>query len=119
MEIGEMMEAIEKGDWGTHIASGKNFYRCLFRKETCTKITKADIDEIFASYKNWYKNTYRMIEECEKNDTAEDRKAISYAKNLNEDIKVHMHRIITTVPFDNELPIETVIQQAANPTMET
>ena len=117
MELDDMVDLIKKGDWGTSVAVGKNFYRALFKKEAQKQLTKEDVYELFASYKKWRTTIYGMIEECQKNNTIEDRKAADYAIHTDEDIQKHLHRIISEVPMANGIKIEDIVKEVTQ--MET
>ena len=117
MELDNLVDIINRGDWGTSIAVGKNFYRSLFRKETQKTLSREDVLELFASYKKWRASIYNMIEECKKNETMEDRKAVDYAIQTDEDIQQHLHRIITEVPMTNGIKIDDIINESTK--MET
>ena len=107
-----MEEVILNGDWGTNIAIGKNFYKSLFKKETLKEMTRGDVQELFASYKKWRATIFEMIDECKRNETAEDRNAANQGIKTNEDILEHLHRIITEVPLVNGLKMEDIIAEA-------
>ena len=47
--------------------------------------------------KNWRVSSYKMIDECIKNDTIEDRNSARYGKQTDKNILEHVHRIITEV----------------------
>ena len=89
-----MLFIIENLDWGKTIADGSQFYKGLFKLDKKENITADDVKVMFASYKNWKKKVGNMLEEC-KNETREDREAITWAHKTDEDIVQHMHVIIT------------------------
>jgi len=117
MDIEKLAEIIQRGDWGNTIATGKHFYRSLFKKETLTAMSKEDVLEIFASYKKWRADIFAMIEECKRNNTIEDRNAASYGTTTNDDILEHIHRIVTEVPLVEGTKLEDIINEATK--MET
>ena len=108
MNIETMNNAIAKGTWEIGgkklVAKGENFYKSLFRKESQESLKKEDVCEMFASFIEWKTTMDNLTGECLVKNTREDRKAVEYAQETESDIRVHMHKIITTVPWeDNQL----------------
>ena len=97
MDIEKLETIIMSNDWGACLASGDHFYRLLFRYEKKDGLSEEETNNMFASYKSWKQRIGEMIKECNESSTMEDRKAITYAETLNEDILNHILTIISTV----------------------
>ena len=105
-------EAAAKGDWGTNIAKGDNFYRALFRTERKDEMTMADVRLLFASYNQWIKDTEALMKKCEEKNTRDDRTAIQAAEKLMIDVADHMHQIMKKVQCENKKLKELLTQNA-------
>ena len=108
-----MKDAVEKGDWGTHIAKGDHFYRALFRTERKPKMEMEDVKLLFASYNEWVKDTEILMKKCEEKNTRDDRTAITAAEKLILDVTEHMYEIIIKVQCEQENLIE-LLKKTAN-----
>ena len=117
-----MNRAIEKGTWEIGgkklVAKGENFYKALFRKESQDQLTKSDVYEIFASFQEWKVQMDALTGECLLKDTREDRKAVEYANETENDIRVHMHKIITTVPWEDSQLHDDIMKLGEDNDME-
>ena len=89
MDTEKLGKIMCNNDWGTHMASGDNFYRMLFRLEKRSNLAVDDVKQLFASYKNWKAHVDKLTQECQSNSTMEDRKAIQYSETLVDDILKH------------------------------
>ena len=112
LDVEKMKIAIEKQDWGNRVADGDNFYRLIFileKKGSSEALKQEDIYHLFQSYKNWVVKTSVLVEECRKHDTREDRKAVEYWENMQQDLLEHMHQIVSTSSCENTLIIDEII----------
>ena len=119
METGKLGIDLDKfgmimvgGNWGTQLASGDNFYRLLFRYEKRSSLTVEEVNSMLASYKSWKTQIDAMRAECHTNSTMEDRKAISYAVTLNDDIIKHIDTILATVKCDDNEYVQKIVTKA-------
>ena len=115
MDVDKMKIAIENHDWGNRVSDGDNFYRLIFileKKGTKNELKQEDIYHLFQSYKNWVVKTSAMVEECQKNDTREDRKAVEYWERMQQDLLEHMHQIVSTSACENPLIVDEIIEIA-------
>ena len=123
MNIETMNNAIEKGTWEIGgrklVARGENYYKGLFKKEAQETLKKEDLYEMFASFKEWKIKMDALTGECLIKDTREDRKAIEYAKETENDLRVHMHKIITTVPWEDSQLLEEITKLGEDNEMQS
>ena len=106
-----MMIVIMNTEWGKAIADGTQFYRCLFKIDKKEKVTKHDINVMFASYRNWKLKLDKMKEECN-NQTRDEVEALDYAEKTENDIIQHMHVIVSEKECDGCNMIEEFINKA-------
>ena len=102
MDVDKLETVIMSNEWGACLASGDHFYRLLFRYEKKDQLSEDEANNMFASYKSWKLRISDMIKECNESSTMEDRKAITYAETLNEDILNHILTIISTVKCNDK-----------------
>ena len=123
MNIETMNNAIDKGTWEIGgkklVAKGENFYKALFRKESQESLKKEDVYEMFASFKEWKAEMDTLTGECELTETRENRRAVEYAQETENDIRVHMHKIISTVPWEDNQLLEDIAKMGEDNEMHT
>lgn len=112
MNVELLGNIITSGDWGTAMADGDNFYRMLFRLEKKSSLEVDEIKSLFASYKNWKQQMTVLMQECHSNSTYEDRKAIVYGENLDDDIIKHIETILISVKCEDPNFVQNLIQKA-------
>ena len=112
LDVEKMKVAIERQNWGNKVAAGDHFYRLIFKLEKkgqSEALKQEEIFQMFQSYKDWEQKTGILVEECRKNDTRDDRKAVEYWEKMQQDLLEHMHQIISTSDCDNTLIIDEII----------
>ena len=112
MDTDKLGNLMCNNDWGTHMASGDNFYRMLFHLEKKSNMSIDDVKQLFASYKNWKTRVDQLTQECQSNSTMEDRKAIQYSETLIDDILKHIETILATVKCDDPNFLPELINKA-------
>ena len=101
--VEKLKVAIERGTWKCDaLADSHNFYRMLFKLEKQKKITEEEVHTMLASYENWKVQIEELVGECDLNNTDEDKKAVLYAEQLEEDIMLQIYHIVTKVPCEKE-----------------
>ena len=101
--VEKLKVAIEKGTWECDaLADSHNFYRMLFKLEKQPKMTEVEVNTMLASFVNWKEQIEELTGECELNNTDEDKKAVLYAEQLEEDIMLQIYHIVTKVPCEKE-----------------
>ena len=107
-----MTEALKKGDWGINICDGNNFYKALFKIEKKEILSKKDAKIICGSCSRWMDKTEKMMDECKNNGTKEDVKAVEYGEQLMEDVLEHVHKILSSMPHEDENFIKELMELA-------
>ena len=107
-----MIEALKKGEWGLNICDGDNFYKKLFKLEKKDTLSVQEANIICGSCNRWMDKTAAMMEECKKNGARDDIRAMEYGELLMKDVLEHVHKILTTVPIENENFVRELIELA-------